>query len=1010
MSRKTRKLIWSAPLVAAIAVAGALALFVTLGPSQTEAQAEEVPGVPLNLTATALSPTSIELSWDPPTDGGTPDGYRIDQSADGLVWYSLESSYGSTVYTDDDGLKAQQKRYYRVFAFNSSGHGRVLGPVDTVTLQSTVPDAVDDLETAEGADIPQEQIALTWTAPENPEGAPVTMYRIRSSKNGTSFSDLKMDKASEFCDGGTCTYTQKDLLEDTKLWYRVYATNSVGESKASNTDSASTAAGRIPTMPENIRAGLNPAGRMWLYWDEPVDGNDDTMADDPPGAPILGYYIWGGPVLANEAGGTTLNDANPFRRAATPGTPVTADPMRNQVYFVEATTDIALTGSILNRLDDFAGKPDLDGVEADDDATPPVAAVNPTHWGFRVMAVNKVVQRHAVDGTIAPDNDTDTSLLLADGNWSDLIRVNPGAEDLKFEPQSAQDIEDGVDRVAKNDDNLLSRPELSASRDTNVEGGRTSVVLKWETDDSTAAVGPIAATLYRLEYSEDRTDWTQIVPETAITGAGKKTYTHSDRTAGTTYYYRVFANHVNTAVGQNGTPVGNNIHTEASLTASVTTAQPDKPSEPDLTGVEALSETEIEITWDRPGADGSAAVGFGKIVGFRVDESDDGENWTVWMANTGLKDVCGDDGKADECSVTRKELHQGQTKYYRVFTINNASRTSLRLSDPSDADSATTLKSLASDDPGGLVVKSYGANAIKLLWNARADDITAAPITGYKIESSPLNDDGDCEEDWSVVVANTMSTTTSYTHMGLMPMTGQCYRIFGINVVATSSGFVGFGDDYITTYDNDAIATTDEAPPNAAPTAVGTIAAVSVTMGQMTAAMDVSSYFSDADMGDTLTYTAMSDMEMYATADIPADSSMLTITGVAAGTATIMVTATDMAGAMATQEIMVTVEAAEPEEVGPATGVRTGPFNEGGVIQVNWDAAPNATGYIIYAVNVDELDAADGQIVVAAENDGTAETFNLSGLNVGDTYDIYVVATGKEMVAWPAAAVQVTAN
>ena len=32
MSRKTRKLIWSAPLVAVLAVAGALALFVALEP------------------------------------------------------------------------------------------------------------------------------------------------------------------------------------------------------------------------------------------------------------------------------------------------------------------------------------------------------------------------------------------------------------------------------------------------------------------------------------------------------------------------------------------------------------------------------------------------------------------------------------------------------------------------------------------------------------------------------------------------------------------------------------------------------------------------------------------------------------------------------------------------------------------------------------------------------------------------------------------------------------------
>ena len=100
------------------------------------------------------------------------------------------------------------------------------------------------------------------------------------------------------------------------------------------------------------------------------------------------------------------------------------------------------------------------------------------------------------------------------------------------------------------------------------------------------------------------------------------------------------------------------------------------------------------------------------------------------------------------------------------------------------------------------------------------------------------------------------------------------------------------------------------------------------------------------------------------------------------------------------------------DAVGPATNVTTGPFNEGGVIQVNWDAAPNATGYIIYAVNVDELDVADGEVVVAAVNNGATDTYNLDALNVGDTYDIYVITTAKGMVVWPASTdvQQVTAN
>ena len=91
-------------------------------------------------------------------------------------------------------------------------------------------------------------------------------------------------------------------------------------------------------------------------------------------------------------------------------------------------------------------------------------------------------------------------------------------------------------------------------------------------------------------------------------------------------------------------------------------------------------------------------------------------------------------------------------------------------------------------------------------------DITAAPVTGYKIQVSPLNSAGDdCAGDWDDLVADTMSTTTSYTHMGLSAGTGMCYRVFGINDVAISTGFVGYGDPYPATKDNDAIATTDPA-------------------------------------------------------------------------------------------------------------------------------------------------------------------------------------------------------
>ena len=140
------------------------------------------------------------------------------------------------------------------------------------------------------------------------------------------------------------------------------------------------------------------------------------------------------------------------------------------------------------------------------------------------------------------------------------------------------------------------------------------------------------------------------------------------------------------------------------------------------------------------------------------------------------------------------------------------------------------------------------------------------------------------------------------------------------------------------------LADCDADPVNTAPMAVGTIAAVTVTAGEMSDAMDVSGYFSDADM-DTLTYTASSDMEMYATAMV--NGSMLTITGVAAGMATITVTATDMAGEMATQEIMVTVMSAmltAPSGLMPSDAT-TDPGTL--LVKVDWTPGAGAVGHLV---------------------------------------------------------------
>ena len=95
-------------------------------------------------------------------------------------------------------------------------------------------------------------------------------------------------------------------------------------------------------------------------------------------------------------------------------------------------------------------------------------------------------------------------------------------------------------------------------------------------------------------------------------------------------------------------------------------------------------------------------------------------------------------------------------------------------------------------------------------------------------------------------------------------------------------------------------------PPNRAPTASGSIAAQTVTVGE-SATVNVAAAFSDPD-GDQLSYTASTSAGGIATASV--SGSAVTITGVAAGIATITVTARDPGGLTATQGISVTIEEA----------------------------------------------------------------------------------------------------
>ena len=85
-----------------------------------------VPDAPTGLTATAVSPTQIDLFWLAPAyDGGAPvTGYRIEVSETGAAWTDLVANTGSRATTfPHTGLLPGSTRHYRVSAINRVGPG-----------------------------------------------------------------------------------------------------------------------------------------------------------------------------------------------------------------------------------------------------------------------------------------------------------------------------------------------------------------------------------------------------------------------------------------------------------------------------------------------------------------------------------------------------------------------------------------------------------------------------------------------------------------------------------------------------------------------------------------------------------------------------------------------------------------------------------------------------------------------------------------------------------------------
>ena len=335
MRNKTRKFIWSAPLVAALAIIGALTLAgVLLLPNADTAQAQATPA-PTNVQAEA-GDTTITVTWGPTADIVAVTGFEVEQK----LFSEPDSAYDTTGVSVGGGTNNNATRSaeitslpndtahsVRVRATYASGNSDWVSPSPNSFTPKALPTAGPTALTLT-ADTYGDTLSASWTASTDTS---VTHYLLRY--RATASGDWMPSD-----DGMRVTGTSATLTGlDPSVLYQVqvvaananganpFAAYSAGDANAaelstsatertrnvafggmvSNIDSTSGGAGVNITVTFGSLQGALPTGSSIVLYLE-----DDYQVNTSIPASAALFTATGAHSRGNDAGGTPVTDAS----------------------------------------------------------------------------------------------------------------------------------------------------------------------------------------------------------------------------------------------------------------------------------------------------------------------------------------------------------------------------------------------------------------------------------------------------------------------------------------------------------------------------------------------------------------------------------------------------------------------------------------------------------------------------------------------------------------------------
>ena len=865
-------------------------------------------GIPGKLSGVSATPgdAQITLAWDDPMDstithfeyevgaymhgGGAsgdndiPDGDDAGNSPADETSFTITAIYKAIGVPN--GTAVTNGELYHIWLRARSSHGRGRwSPVEVMPLAAGVPGAPTGLMTVSGG---SGKSLTTWDDPQDPS---ITGYQ-QLDRGAKEWQEIAGSNANS-------TAVDDLILNDSGVLVRAVNANGVGPWTQTEPVHSPT-----PARPEGLQAA--PAnGRVTLTWDDPGRG---VFID------FYRYTTDGGETWTKIDGSRTTAQGQ-FTRYTVP------DITNGQTYTFAIQAENS-TGT-----------------------SPPSAAVTATpEGGAPAKPTGLSAAPGNAEATLTWDGPHDASITRyqvkqGSANWTDISGSDAGTTShtvasltnstaYTFQIRAVNDHDgDGTDDPGPASDAVTVTPGVAAAPASLVAAaGNAQVTLTWT---APASDNGSAVTGYEYTSNADAATpaWTDI-PDSGSNGRADETeYTVTSLVNNTTYAFAVRAEN---ASGEGA----------ATPTRRATPVHPDAPQRP--AGFRANPGHElVNLTWARPNI-------HHPVTSYEYRQSTDGTTWSPdWTAVAGsgaatvdhrvtglvngttytfelraLKD--GTAGPSARGQATPSPVAASQVidpaSSGRQTTPTGDTYTVTQLSPPAGLDWSITVPGATDIDGRAFTLRSLQGTTPETsprytftsTGQEGLDILVQPPLGGQAqvcLEPTPL---------LRREAGGRPLRVLRYSGTGWTPLPTSTD---GGMLCGTTTGFSAF----VLGYEAPGSAEPPDTPSgtNAAPEAAQALPPQTVPAGETSEPLDLTPYFNDPD-GDPLTYAAVSDDPGVVIADLARGSSRLTLHGVAAGEAVVVVTARDPDGAEASQSMTVTVRAV-PTNAAPEAARRLPP-------------------------------------------------------------------------------------